>query len=494
MNSNKIKTIMMGDLKDIKKTYSLYVLPVFEDFSQDDIAITNEDIKKILFKIIELKDFEGKEKSKVMLYTPDSNIASKILLIGLGKRTKITSEKIRITGGIIGEEARKCKCKDIVVDMTITGESNVNTLVEGIILGVYKFEQFKKPEKNSFRRIENLSLVGNFSKEQRDINKNIILANSVNYARDLGISPANIITPEYLTEEAKKIAKKGEMKLQIFNRSEIKKAGLNGIEAVARSSANPPYFIIMEYFGKNKSNKPVGIVGKGITFDSGGLNIKPSNGLMEMKMDMCGAAVILAVMNVVSKLKPDVNIVAAIPVAENALGGKSYRPGDIIKMYNGKYVEIHNTDAEGRLLLADALAYLVKNYNPSHLLDIATLTGAVLYALGTAASAVISNNKVMINKIKKVADITGEKVWELPIYEEYTEAIKSEIADLKNIGTRGEASISTAAAFLQEFVGKIPWVHIDIAGVAWGKTKKSYNPSEVTGYGVRLLYNYLINI
>jgi leucyl aminopeptidase len=270
--------------------------------------------------------------------------------------------------------------------------------------------------------------------------------------------------------------------------------GLNGIVSVGKGSQNPPKLIILEYHGSTGDRRPYLLVGKGVTFDTGGISLKDSDKMDEMKFDKCGGCNVVAIMKAVASLKLPINVVGIIPSVENMPSSTSYRPGDIIKMYNGKTVEVLNTDAEGRLILADALAFGIASYNPKAVIDLATLTGACIIALGTNVAAVIGTNKKFIDELHKVSDRTSEKIWELPLYEEFNEQIKSSIADIKNIGGRPGGAI-TAAAFLSNFTNDIPWIHIDVAGTAWtheGTYERSYNPKGATGFGVRTIVKLLM--
>ena len=314
------------------------------------------------------------------------------------------------------------------------------------------------------------------------------------FARDLGNHPANILTPTYLANESKRISKSKNMKCKIFDVSKFQDMGLGSFYGVARGAKEPAKMIVIEYNGGNKKQKPIALVGKGVTFDTGGISLKPPSRMDEMKFDMCGSATVMGVMNAVSILQPKLNMVFAIGATENMPGSDAQRPGDIVKAYNGKTIEVLNTDAEGRLVLADVLSYVNKNYKPSYMIDFATLTGAVLVALGNRASGLMGNDEKLINKVKKSSKATDEKVWELPLWEEYSREIKSPYADLKNIGNAGLAGTITAGAFLKEFVGDTPWCHLDIAGTAWGPKEPRYQPKfGATGVAVRLIYHLINN-
>ena len=267
---------------------------------------------------------------------------------------------------------------------------------------------------------------------------------------------------------------------------------MGGLAGVAQGTDEPPKFIILEYMNGG-DEKPKVLVGKGLTFDAGGISIKPANKMDEMKYDMCGSATVLGTMKAIAALKPKINVGCIVPSTENLLGAKAYKPGDILKAYNGKTIEVLNTDAEGRLILADGLSYATKHYNPEFILDFATLTGAVLVALGHIAAGVMGTDESLINKVKKASKNTGEKVWEFPLWPEFCKQVKSEIADVKNVGAARQAGTIAGGAFLKEFVGKdIPWVHFDIAGTAWGGRPTSIEPKgSATGWGIRLVLDLM---
>ena len=315
---------------------------------------------------------------------------------------------------------------------------------------------------------------------QTYLQKGFIIGNSVCYARDLGNHPANEMTPSLLANYAENIANQNGMKSTIIDVSEFKKMGFGSFYGVAQGSEGsvPAKMIIVEYNGGNDEDKPFALVGKGVMFDSGGISIKPSPGMGDMKYDMCGSAVVMGVLNAVAELKPAINIVFAIGATENMPDANAQRPGDIVKAYNGKTIEVLNTDAEGRLVLADVLSYVDDKYSPVAMLDFATLTGAVLIALGDKATGLMGNDERLMSQVIASSKATGEKAWELPLWDEYSDDIKSDFADMKNIGNGRLAGTITAASFLKEFVGDTPWVHFDIAGTAWGPKKPAYQPKK----------------
>jgi len=362
-------------------------------------------------------------------------------------------------------------------------------IAEGIILGSYQFITYKTQDKELFE-VGSAEVI---NADAKAVKKGSIIASAVCFARDVENHPGNVTTPTKLAKLAKEIALEGDMKLTVFDREKFTKMGMGAFAGVALGTGEPPKFILLEYNGGKSNEKPIALVGKGLTFDSGGISIKPSASMDEMKFDMCGGGVVLGVMKAVAQIKPKVNIVAAIPATENLSGDKAYKPGDILTAYNGKTIEVLNTDAEGRLILADALAYVSKHYKPQYILDFATLTGAVVIALGHIATGIMGTDDKLIDKVKKSSTNTGEKVWEFPLWDEYCEQIKSEIADIKNVGAAREAGSIAAGAFLKEFVEEgIPWVHFDIAGTAYNNKESSLTYKKgASGVIIRLVLDMI---
>ncbi len=374
----------------------------------------------------------------------------------------------------------------------IDSNSSISAIVEGSILSMYSFDTYKK-EKSE--KSPNLSiLVSNSQNAQKIISKAEIVSQGVIYARSIANLPPNDCSPSRLANFANAVATKNRLKCKIISKDELRKKGFGGISAVGQGSKNEPKLIILEYNKGKRNDKPVVLVGKAVTFDTGGISLKPSDKMDEMKFDKCGGCTVLGIMKAVSELKLSINVVGIIPSVENMPGSESYRPGDIVRLYSGKTAEILNTDAEGRLILADALSYGIKQYSPKSIIDFATLTGACIVALGNNVAALVSNNQRLSEKIKKSSEKTSEEVWQLPINDDYMDMIKSNVADMRNIGMGRSAGTITAAAFLANAVDDAPWAHLDIAGTAWtqdASKKKSYNPKGATGFGVRLILDYL---
>ncbi len=429
-------------------------------------------------------DIKGKDGETTIFYSDNAPI----IVIGLGKKEEFDTESIRKAGGTLAKKAIAKKYAHVACEnfggMGIA--SFGQALAEGITLGSYQFNDYMTKKKDELFELEKVTVSGG---SKAGLEKGTIIANGVCFARDLGNHPGNVTTPTRLADEAKKIGRKGKMKVTVFDREKFTEMGMGGLAGVSAGTDEPPKFILMEYWGTKKSVKPKVLVGKGLTFDSGGISIKPAAKMDEMKYDMCGSAVVLGCMQTIAELKPKMNVVAAISSTENMSGSKAYKPGDILTAYNGKTIEVLNTDAEGRLILADALSYVSKHYDPAFIFDFATLTGAVLVALGHIATGIMGTDEKLIEKVKNSSEKTGEKVWEFPLWKEYCDQVQSKIADVKNMGAPMQAGTIAAGAFLKEFVGEdIPWCHFDIAGTAWGEKEKPYGPKAgATGNMVRLV-------
>ena len=444
-----------------------------------------------------VKEIKGKRGSVHVVHTHGLIPAEKIVLVGLGQIHKITHEIVRSSSGKLAKKIRELEISEFSIvlpdNFPLKVDLAVSAIVEGVDLSLYSFDKYKK-EKNL--KLQNLTiLVSDKNKILQHISKSKIISESVNFARNVANLPPNECAPIQLAGFAKSLAAKNKLKCTVLSKNELQQKGFGGITAVGKGSKNEPKLIILEYNGK-KDDVPTVIVGKAVTFDTGGISIKPADKMDEMKFDKCGGCTVLGIMKAVSELKLPVNVVGIIPSVENMPGGESYRPGDIIRLYGGSTAEILNTDAEGRLILSDALSYGIKTYKPKAILDFATLTGACIVALGANVAGLVSNNNNIINKVKRSSDRTGEEVWQLPLNDDYMDMIKSDYADIKNVGTGRVAGTITAAAFLANAVGNVPWAHFDIAGTAWmqtGSKEKSYNSKGATGFGVRLVIDYLSN-
>src|ERR687887_881138 len=481
-----------------QKQTPLLVIGVFE--GEQDFQHSKELDSTVFTSIketLENKEFRGTLGSSILVYTHGRGPMKKIMLLGLGKKDKFTDETARICAGRAGQKARELRVKEFsILQFSNFDEGLVEAMTEGVSLALYSFNKYMEA-KEPATKIEEVAILINSDspKFQSVADKAYLVVEAVNFARDIGNLPPNDCPPAQLASMAISLAQEHGIKARVFDRYELENMGMGGIVAVGKGSNNPPKLIVLEYNGaSDPQQKPYLLVGKAVTFDTGGISIKPGEKMDEMKFDKCGGCTVLAVMRAVASMKIAVNLVGIVPSVENMPSATSYRPGDIIRMYNGKTVEVLNTDAEGRMILADALAYGIAIYSPKAIIDLATLTGAAIIALGANVAALIGTNDQLTDRLRKLAEKTGEKMWELPLYDEYHEQIKSAYADIKNIGGRPGGAI-TAAAFLSNFVNGVPWTHIDIAGTAWtqdGTYERSYNPKGATGFGVRTLIKLLM--
>jgi leucyl aminopeptidase len=466
----------------------VFALGIFEDKSISDIGkIVDKETDGLISKAVKAGDIKGKSGESTLLFHNNG----RILIVGLGEHDKFDNETIRLAGGYVVKKAASKKFSSVAMEVFGNDSSPASSqaLAEGIILGSYQFLNFKSENDDQFE----VSSATVLNADDNGLIKGVKIANAVCLARDISNNPGNVTTPTYLAEIAGEIAKEGKMSLKVFDRDEFTEMGMGGLAGVAQGTDQPPKFIVVDYQGDKTSKKPIVLVGKGLTFDSGGISIKPAASMDEMKYDMCGSAVVLGVLKAASLIKPKINIVGIIPSTENLSGGKALKPGDVLTAYNGKTIEVLNTDAEGRLILADGLSYASKHFDPEFILDFATLTGAVVIALGHVATGILGTDSALIEKVKTASERTGEKVWELPLWEEYSKQIKSKIADIKNVGEGRQAGTIAAGVFLKEFVKEgIPWVHFDIAGTAWGGKETSYTSKKsATGAIIRLVLDLI---
>ena len=484
--------IIVGDIAQIEA--DAIVVNLFEGMEQPGgaTAAVDEVLDGAISSFISRGEIKGKFGEVSIVHTFGKLPAGIVAIVGLGKRQDFNVDRIRGVTGDFCRALRKLNCHKIATILHGAGiggielEASAEAIAEGALLGLYGFTKYKKPE---YEDIEEILLAvrekGKVPILETAIGKGKLVAEATNLARDMVNEPANYMTPGQMAEAAKEIASKYNLEFKVFDREDMETMGMGALLGVAKGSNQPPKLITLSYKGDKRSEKAVGFLGKGITFDSGGISIKPSEGMNEMKDDMAGAATVMTAVVAIAQLKPKINVTAVIPATENLPSGTALKPGDILKAMNSKTIEVVNTDAEGRLILADALSYAQK-IGLSPLIDLATLTGACRVALGTLYSGVFSNNQDLADKVLKAAKGTGEKMWQMPMPEEYKEQIKSEIADVKNIGNRYGGAI-TAALFLAEFAANTPWVHIDIAGTASSTKESGYIVKGATGVGVRTL-------
>ena len=456
-----------------------------------------EALPRPIAQLLENGDWTGKFKRTQVLYPRGALPARRILLIGLGKRDAITVERLREAAAIASRRARELKVDHYAIELPtvegITLAAGAQALAEGSQLGLYQFEQYKTGrDPDDQHDIAEVTLISSVQDEaiKRGAAMGEAVARGVALARDVANGPSNDITPTRLGEVAQSIGASSGMQVTVLGPEELKQQGFGGLLSVAQGSGQPPRFIIMEH-GARLTNVPtICLAGKGITFDTGGISIKPAENMDLMKMDMGGAAAVLGAMQTIAELKLPLHVLGLISAAENMPSGTAYKPGDIVKTLSGKTIEVLNTDAEGRIVLADALFY-AQRYDPDGIIDLATLTGAITVALGPHAIGVMSNDDSLVERIVRAGEESGERAWRMPLWEPYKEMVKSDIADVKNSAGRLGGAI-TAAAFLSNFVGDYPWVHMDIAGTAWiDKPSKEYTIKGATGVGVRLLAEML---
>ena len=483
-----------GNLKEHKT--ELIVVPVFEgEKSNAYLNMLGKDFITEFNNLVKLEQFTGKFSVSRLISTLGKIEARNVMLFGLGKQEDFTEEQFRRAIANSHKSVRCLKVKDYHSLLPIVGpsssERNVFVAAESSFLADYEFNHYKTEDKENHKKIETCIfwLSGKVNPSlSKVVEKAEIYAKSTCYARDLINHPPNLVDPSYLAHEARKLSSPN-LKVTVFGKKELIKGKFNGILAVGNASAREPKLIIMDYNPKAKDS--IAFVGKGITFDSGGLNIKPGSYMASMKCDMSGAAAVLGSIKAASQLKVKQRVIGVIASAENMPGGLAYRPDDIIKMYNGKTVEVGNTDAEGRIVLGDALAYTEKVLKPKKIIDLATLTGACVVALGYWATGMLTNDEQMAKDLEQAGINCGDRVWRLPLWDDYKDNMRSDVADVRNVGKGRDSGAIEAAIFLNHFVEKTPWVHLDIAGTAYLKDGKYYNPKDGTGAGVRLLLNYL---
>ena len=491
--------VKKGKLADTKS--QIIILTLFED-SKKLTGVALEIDKKsdgLISELIENGDFQAKPSQISVIYTRGSLPAKRIALVGFGKHSEFNLEKLRAAFAKALQHLRNLNIKDAATSINLNliprkKDQVAQAVAEGSLLGLYQYTPFKTVGREDLKDMEQLNIITDekdFSLIESAIKKAQIITQAVYFARDLVSAPSNEMTPSIMAQKAREIARRKNVSCKVLDKAKMKEMGMNALLAVASGSNEEPKFIILEYAGGKKSAAPIVLVGKGLTFDSGGISIKPSDKMEEMKSDMSGGAAVMGVIMAAADLHLSLNIIGFIPATENMPGGTAYKPGDILKSYSGKTIEVLNTDAEGRLILADALAY-ASEFKPEAVIDVATLTGACIVALGDDVIGMLGTDDKLKSEIDRAAQTTGELVWELPLWEGYHELIKSDIADYKNSSGRSAGTI-TAAAFLSKFAGDAPWVHLDIAGPAWTNKEKNYIPKGASGVAVRLLVEFLRN-
>ena len=475
----------------------LLCVPIYEEGESKEIEIINSELDGLISELNDNGQVSSKLGSFANIYTLKKLKSKQIITFGLGKKAKLNYEKIRTVTGDLVRYINKMKIKDASIVIpgegisTLEFNDTVDAVSQGFLLGSYKYDKYKSTK--TINTLGELNLVNtSSSKFDHDFATVINECESINLVRDLINEPPNYMNPPKLEEISKSISKDSEIKLSVLNVKEMEELGMEVILGVGKGSIHDPKMIILNYEGdKSNPENNIAVIGKGITFDSGGLNLKPGMSMRTMKTDMSGSAVVLGVMNAVAHQKPKKNVMGILAVAENMPGGKAQRPGDVVKAMNGKTIEIGNTDAEGRLVLSDALSYAVDK-GIKKIIDIATLTGAISIALGNEYTGLFGNDQEFINEFKNSAKQTGEKFWQLPVDQNYSKQYKDSIADIENIGGSAAGSI-TGAMIIGEFAGDTSWIHLDIASTITSPKDKGYNPKGPTAISVRTILNLLKN-
>ncbi len=481
----------------------LLALGVCEGKLSDPAERVDKKLNGAIAALVKLGDFKGKSGTTGLIYTQSEIGAARVLLVGLGKSDKADADVLRKAAATVSAKALELKAQTVDVCLHQAApaadvEAAVQAITEGLYFGSYRYSEYLSSDQENNQKPSSIrAFIADASKTfvstaAKAVAAGTIYGSAQNYARTLANRPGNVISPQTLAEEAKKMARQARLRCTVLDEKALAAKKMGGILAVGQGSANKPRLIILEYKpAKASKNAPViGLVGKAITFDSGGISLKPGEGMHDMKYDKSGGMAVLGAMQAIARLKPKARVLGLIPAAENMPSGLAYRPGDIVTTYSGKTVEIQNTDAEGRMILCDAIAY-AEQLGCGTIVDIATLTGACVVALGQKRAGVMANDETLIEQIKAASRQTGERVWHLPCDDEFVELMKSKVADLKNIGGRWGGAC-TAAAFLSQFVKDARWAHVDMAGVGvWGADEGAA-PGSI-GFGVRLLSLFVMN-
>ncbi len=487
------------------------VCGVFERSEKDDsfprgLAREDEATKGLVRAAWEKREIRGKSKELTVFHRPDRR--SRIVLIGLGLRAKFGPDTVRraaasVVRGLRAKGVRTLafRLPSFVADLT-PAESAARALTDGAVLGAYEFVKYKTTTEGTVEEVS-IQLGEELARDEAGLKKavaeEISIADTVVWTRDIANLPADTATPERLAEEARALGKELGLKVTVFDEQKLAEMHCGGLLAVGGGSVHPPRLIVVEYSGGSKRGRTVAVVGKGITFDSGGISIKPALNMAHMKFDKSGAVAVLGILRAAATLKVPPRVIGVLCCAENLPGGSAYRPGDVVKAFGGKTIEVLNTDAEGRVVLADGLAYAVQQYRPDEVIDLATLTGAEVVALGDDTAGMVATDDRLAEGLLAAAATTGEPLWRMPLTDYHRELVKSDLGDVKNSTEIPTAGMLTAAAFLEAFVGNTPWAHLDIAGPAYTslttyKYQPSYQNLGATAFGVRLVSRYLMDL
>ncbi|WP_461614071.1 leucyl aminopeptidase [Clostridium sp. Marseille-QA1073] len=480
------------DFKNFNELSDVKAIFIFEGMKEVGKNLSDDVIKNSIAHVLEVEDFKGTNGEILVLNLLRKEAPTKIILAGLGKKESFEIEKLRKVTGKAIKEAIKLKAKSMDIHVGALKETNsmsdaIKAIAEVSVMSTYRFDTYKSEKKPVELKTVNI-LACNLDPYEDIIKEGISLGEGNIITRQLVNEPANVLFPRELANRTVEIGKEAGFEVEVYSEEEVEKLGMTSFLTVGKGSDKESVLIVMRYMGDSENQDNIlGLVGKGLTYDTGGYSLKPSASMDTMKSDMGGAGAVIGAMHTIAKMKLKVNVVAVVASCENCISGGSYKPGDIIGSMAGKTIEVLNTDAEGRLTLADAITYIIRNEKVSKVVDIATLTGAVIVALGSVATGVISNNDEFYSMLHKASEITGEKICRLPAFDEYKELIKAENADLKNTGGRGAGTI-TAGLFIGEFVESKPWLHLDIAGSSWTNKPLDYITTGATGAGARILY------
>jgi leucyl aminopeptidase len=497
-----MKVTVKRDNFDKVKT-DVLIIPVYQDTPlepEGSAAQLDHQLGGLLQDYLESRDFSASLNSTMLLRTRGAISTPRVLLVGLGKPETFVVDHLRQASAAAATTAQKLGVATMAMLLPTSNldfVTQAQAITEGALLGLYSLTAYKTVEQESVNdknQLRELQLLASGGRDQQTLSQGVkrgkIIAKAVSLARDLSNSPGNDVNPSYLANTAEHMAKRTTLTCKILSQKDMKQLKMGCLLGVAQGSVQPPVLIMLDHAPNGTSEPPIVLLGKGITFDSGGISIKPAANMEDMKMDMSGGAAVLGTMQALAELEYPRRVVGLVPASENLPSGEAIKPGDIIRAMSGKTVEVINTDAEGRLVLADALCYAAAYLKPERMIDLATLTGAVVVALGAHASGMMGTDEEMMAILKDAGDQTAERVWQLPLFEDYSKQLKSDFADIKNVGGREAGSI-TAGAFLKEFVGDIPWVHLDIAGTAWTRASHPYITKGATGVGIRLLIHAL---
>jgi leucyl aminopeptidase len=461
-----------------------------------EVAALDRKLEGLLSTVLQTEKFEGKPGQISYFYTGRRIRAERVFVVGLGAKKSGDSEPVRRGTAAALRRARDLGASTAAVFMPPDGvraRERAQAIVEGAMLGTYRFDRYLKEK--SDKVIQGLAVIEPDRKSHAAAREGLrigeIWASAACLTRDLVNEPANVVTPSYLAERAEEIAKAGGLTLKVLEREDCAKLAMGAYLGVAQGSQQPPKFIHLTYAPKGRARRRVTVIGKGVTFDSGGLDLKTADGMLRMKDDMSGAAAVLGIFQALPRLKLPIEVHGLIAATENMPSGTAQRPGDVVRAMNGLTIEIGNTDAEGRLTLADALAYAARELKPDEIIDLATLTGAVVIALGQGISGMFASHDGLAGRVLHAAETAGESMWRLPLHEEYKEGLKSDIADLNNVSSQRGAGAIVAGLFMRDFTAGVPWAHLDIAGTAFAERDHALGPKGATGVGVRTVLNHL---